>query len=182
MSSRNEPAEAVPERRGCHARRPLANDRHLSFLHFGQNVCGYWIYPTFAVKIRLLPFALGSLILAAAFAGCSSTAAQKRKPTVAITISVQPGSRPSAEDLAELHTLLQPEIERRGYVMAKSSRTTDYFVNVRYPIDPIALQNLRFERAQPTVPFLKGTEWQPDASGNREEYKRAIAEMIKEPN
>jgi hypothetical protein len=132
------------------------------------------------MKVALLSIALCSLIVAGAFSGCSSTVAQKRKPTVAITISVQPGSRPSPNDLAELHKLLQPEIERRGYVMAKSSRTTDYFVNVRYPIDPMALQNLSFERAEPTVPFLKDTEWQPDVSGNRD-YKRAIADMVKEP-
>jgi hypothetical protein len=112
--------------------------------------------------------------------GCSSTRHPNRKPAVAITISASPGARPSPSEIAEIHTLLQPEIEKRGYVMAKSSRSADYFVHVRFPVDPLAIRNLTFVEAPPTVPFLKDSEWQPDVSGNRD-YKRAIADMVREP-
>jgi hypothetical protein len=112
-----------------------------------------------------------------ALAGCSSTPREGRKPSVAVLISAKAGDRPSPTEIAAIHKMLQPEIESRGYVMAKSSRSADYFVSVRYPVDPSSIGRLTFERAEPTVPFLKDND--PDQ--RYKDYKRAIADMVAEP-
>ena len=117
------------------------------------------------------------VILIGILAGCSSTPREKRKPSVAILISAKTGDRPSLSEIADIHRMLQPEIESRGYVMAKSSRTADYFVSVRYPVDPLSVGRITFERADPTVPFVKDTD--PDQ--RFKDYKRAVADMVAEP-
>ena len=78
----------------------------------------------------------------------------------------------------DLCARLQPEIEKRGYVMAKNSRTADYFVHVRYPFDPLGSQ-ASFEKAEPTVPFLRSHETGRERA--ELEYKTAIANMVREP-
>jgi hypothetical protein len=129
------------------------------------------------MKIRTIPFGCLCLLLIGTLAGCSSTSRERRKPSVAVLISAKAGDRPSATEIADIHKMLQPEIESRGYVMAKSSRSADYFVSVRYPLDPLSMGRLTFERAEPTVPFLKDTD--PDQ--RFKDYKRAIADMVAEP-
>ena len=113
--------------------------------------------------------------------GCSSTPRAKRAPSVAIVINAGKSGQPSPSELAELHKLVQPEIERRGYVIAKSSRSADYFVHVRYPFDPGSIGRLTFERAEPTVPFLKDQEPVLNRGPNRE-YRRETADLVAEPS
>lgn len=127
-----------------------------------------------------IAFAVGGAIAVGALVGCSSTAREKKKPSVAIVISVGKGERPSPSSVTEAHQLLQPEIERRGYVMAESARTAGYFVHVRLPLDPLDVRNIPIVEAAPTVPFLKNDDWQPEVLGNRD-YKRAMADMVTEP-
>jgi hypothetical protein len=130
------------------------------------------------MKSRAILVALSIVIAFGALAACSSSPREKRKPSVAVLISFGKGDRPSPPEIAEIHKLLQPEIEKRGYVMARSSRTTDYFVEVRYPLDPLSINRITFVRAEPTVPFLKDTD--PDQ--RFKDYKRAIADMVAEPS
>jgi hypothetical protein len=131
------------------------------------------------MRIKALSVALGLVVVIGTSTGCSSASRKLRKPAVAVLVSSGPGVRPSPTDVAEVLKWMQPEIEKRGYVMAKSSRSADYFVDVRIPFDPLSLGRLTFIRGEPTVPFLKDDERQPD-QGNRD-YKRAIAEMVREP-
>lgn len=132
------------------------------------------------MKTRVILVALSIAFAIGTSAGCSTASRGNRKRSVAIAISVKPGNRLSPSEVAEVHRLLQPEIERRGYVMARSSRSAEYFVHVRYPVDPLAVAHIRIVRAKPNVPFLKDNDWQPEVLGNRE-YKRAMADMVTEP-
>ncbi len=63
--------------------------------------------------------------------------------------------------------------------MAKSSRTADYFVHVRYPVDPLGIGRITFEKAEPTVPFQR--EYETGQERRQREYKKAIADMVREP-
>lgn len=130
------------------------------------------------MNIRLISVGLG-LVLAGALTGCSSASREPRKPTVAIVVNAAAGERPSPDDVALVHRTLQPEIEKRGYVLAKSSRSTDYFVHVRLPFDPLSAGRIVFERAEPTVPFLRSQE--TDEERRRRENKATTAEMVREP-
>ena len=98
---------------------------------------------------------------------------------MAIVVSTAAGARPSPAEVAEIHQMMQPEIDKRGYVMAKSSRTADYFAHVRYPIDPLSIGRVAFVRAEPTVPFLRQHETQQERT--QREYKTAIAETVRDP-
>src|SRR5687768_15527883 len=100
------------------------------------------------MKIRAISHGCFSVILIGALMGCSSTHREARKPSVAVLISAKVGDRPSPAEIAEIHKMLQPEIERRGYVMAKSSRSADYFVSVRYPVDPLSIGRVTFEKKE----------------------------------
>ena len=118
-------------------------------------------------------------VLAVSLAGCSSAPREARQQTVAIAISAAPGVQLSSDEVTEIHRMLEPEIKKRGYVMAKSSRTADYFVHVRYPVDPLGIGRITFARAEPTVPFLRGYETEQER--RQREYKKAIADMVREP-
>lgn len=131
------------------------------------------------MNTRAIPGGLSIVILIGFLAACSSTPRETRRPSVAIVISIGTGSRPSPQEIADLHKRMQPEIEERGYVMAESSRTADYFVHVRYPIDPIAVGRLVFVKAEPNVPFLR--EHETSRERTQRESKTAIAEMVREP-
>lgn len=131
------------------------------------------------MKIRVTLAKACSVILLGACVGCASKPAKVRTPSVAIVLSPRGDHRPAPAEITEIHQLLQPEIERRGYVMAKSSRAADYFVYVRYPIDPGGIGGISFVRAEPTVPFLR--EYESEAEGRQRAYKSAIADMVKEP-
>ena len=131
------------------------------------------------MKLRPISVCLSIVVSVGYLQGCSSAPREVRRPTVAVTISAAPGARPSSADIAEIHRTLGPEIEKQGYVMAKSSRTADYFLHVRFPLDPLAIGRLTFERAEPTVPFLRPHETEQER--RQRENKQAIAEMVREP-
>lgn len=131
------------------------------------------------MKIHATAVGLVLTALAATLAGCSSSLREPRKPTVGIVMSAAPGHRPSPEEVAAVHQVLQPLIERRGYALAKSSRTADYFVHVHHPFDPLSAGQIVFERAEPTVPFIRSHE--TDQERRTRESKNAIAEMVREP-
>ena len=131
------------------------------------------------MNIGTIPVRLVLIVVAVGLAGCSSTSREPRKPTVAILINAAPGNRPSPDDVALVHRTLQPEIEKHGYVLAKSSRSTDYFVHVRLPFDPLSVGRMVFERAEPTVPFIRSHE--TDEERRRRENKATVAEMVREP-
>jgi hypothetical protein len=76
--------------------------------------------------------------------------------------------------------LLQPEIEKRGYVMAKSSSVADYFVHIRLPLDPAGIGRITLVKAEPTVPFLRAHETERERM--ERESKTAIAEMVRDPD
>jgi hypothetical protein len=66
--------------------------------------------------------------------------------------------------------------------MAQNSRSAEYFVNVRYPLHPLAVGNMSIVRAEPTVPVLKESDReQPFNRGPNREYSREIADMVAEP-
>ena len=131
------------------------------------------------MKSRAIPVWMGIVIPVACLTACSSTPREARKPSVAITISHAVGARPSPAEIAEIHRIFQPEIEKRGYVMATSSGRADYFVHVRFPFDPLGLGRITFERAEPTVPFLRAHETEEERL--QRQNKTAIAEMVREP-
>ncbi len=131
------------------------------------------------MKFSAVPLCLAVLSLGVFLPACSSTPRAQRKPAVAIVISAAPGTRPDPAEIAEIHRTLQPELERRGYVMARSSRSADYFAQVRLPFDASSPGNFLLERAEPTVPFIRSHE--TESERRQREYKSAIAEMVREP-
>lgn len=115
----------------------------------------------------------------AALTACSSSSRVKKTPAVAVVIGYGTGARPSPTELAELHRLVQPEIERRGYTIARSSRSADYFALVQFPYDPQTVTQFRIVRAEPTVPFLNSNDaWEPASLAN---YQRTIQQLTTQP-
>lgn len=131
------------------------------------------------MKICAIPVWLCVTLLSGGLIGCSSTPRQARKPSAAIVISGRAGERPSPAEVAEIHKLYQPEIERRGYVMAKSSGAADYFVHLRYPVDLSSVGRLTFVRAEPTVPFLRQHETERER--REREIRTTTAETVRDP-
>lgn len=95
------------------------------------------------MKPRVYPAGLWLAILMVALSGCATAA---RKPAVAILVGIPGlGRPPSPEEMASIRSVLQPEIERRGYMVAKDIYHADYVVSVSNLSDPLG-GRLRLEK------------------------------------
>lgn len=129
------------------------------------------------MKPRLAPIGLWLSILIVALAGCSSVK-RPHKPAVAILVSIPGLNRaPSPEEMASIRSVLQPELERRGYVVADKPYQADYVVQVTNLSNPIGRQ-LTLQR----VPYRDSAARNPDSGDIRSLSQRAGTGMPTEPS
>lgn len=112
-----------------------------------------------------------------ALAACTST---PRVPSVAILITVPRGSVLSPAEVASVYAVVQPEIEKRGYVVAKAVSAADFVVYITDPVDPLGATGgrLRLERYDQTRTFDKLAAQSSDI---KQRAERANREMVTEP-
>ena len=130
------------------------------------------------MKPRATPFGLWLGILLVALAGCSSVKREQHKPKVTILVSIPGLNRaPTPEEMASIRSVLQPEIERRGYAMADKPYQADYIVQVTNLSNPMG-RRLTLER----VPYRDSAARNPDSGDTRSLSQRAGTGMPTEPS
>jgi len=89
------------------------------------------------MKPRLSPvgFAIVCGLALLFSAGCATTRSGQ-PPTAVIAVSIAGGGSPTKQQVASIQSILRPEIEKHGYVLAPRSRA-DFIVSVRFTPDPI---------------------------------------------
>lgn len=123
------------------------------------------------------PFGLWLSCLLITLAGCSSVK-RPHKPAVAILVSIPGLNRaPLPEEMASIRSVVQPELERRGYVVADKPYQADYFVQVTSLSNPIGRQ-LTLQR----VPYRDSAARNPDTGDMRSLSQRAGTGMPTEPS
>lgn len=129
------------------------------------------------MKPRATPVVLWLSVLIVALAGCSSVK-RPHKPAVAILVSIPGLDRaPSPEEMASIRSVLQPELERRGYAVAEKTHQADYFVQVTNLSNPIGRQ-LTLQR----VPYRDSAARNADSGDSRALSQRAGTGMPTEPS
>lgn len=116
-----------------------------------------------SMKLRapLVGFWIGILIVA--FTGCSSVKREPQKQKVAILVSIPGLNRaPTPEEMASIRSVLQPEIESRGYAVADKPHQADYIVQVTNLSNPMG-RRLTLER----VPYRDSAARNPDSRDTR---------------
>lgn len=132
------------------------------------------------MKTRFTGLGCSLAVAALIFSGCS-TLRELRKPAVAIVISLPGGAVPTTEQAASVYAAIRPEIERRGYTVAKSTYAADYYVLVTDPVDPLGATGgrVRFDRPPVEKPF--GGSAAVAAREAKANSEKVFAEMVRDP-
>jgi TonB family protein len=99
--------------------------------------------------------------------------------SVAILISLPGGAVPSPAEIAAIYKVVQPEIERLGYRVAKDTRSADLVVTVRDPVDPLGSTGGRLKLEHARMERLADLARQ--SADFRRDSERANADMVTEP-
>jgi hypothetical protein len=89
------------------------------------------------LRAAFITLAIGAIVSVFSTSGCASSASPVGDaPTMAVAIST-PDRPPSAEQLATINQLLQAQIARRGFRVAKNGASADYVMRVHFIPDPL---------------------------------------------
>jgi hypothetical protein len=120
----------------------------------------------------------GALAFAIVIWGCATPA---KAPSLAIAI-ISPTAQPSAEQVATIHRLLQPQIAKQGYVPARDARSADYVMHVRFTPDAFNpprghLEFIGIERNRTSHPSRPENAAAEASASTLAELRKTIAEV-----